>query len=190
MAVENRCAVHFPDLRLPISEQSAVTLLSKLGITETPVDIIELARSCIGRSTYQLGAGLHKAPGIVDCSSFTKWLYAQKGIWIPRLSVQQYAEGADGKGDDESPGDLVFTLGRQNLYQPGHVGIRTGEGTVIQASFEERGVVETGYESFVAKGCNGIRRIIPANGLRTFTSQKRKIECSDDFRWLILKNLD
>lgn len=188
-AVGDRCAVHVPDLNLPISDDHAIAVLRCLGIFEIQVDVVALARSLLTRATYKLGAVLSEAPAVVDCSSFTKWLYAQKGIWIPRLSVQQHAEGQICLPGDRRAGDLVFTRSHQLLYQPGHVGICTDEGSVIHASFSSAGVAETSYESFIARGFNGIRRVVLSNETRTFVSDAHAIESSDDLRWLILKNL-
>ncbi len=88
-ATGNRCAVIIESLCLPISRKETLTILNEKGFTLIKIDIIALARQHIGISQYRRGAKPSEAPVIVNCSSFIKWLYAQRGIWLPRLSIQQ-----------------------------------------------------------------------------------------------------
>lgn len=59
--------------------------------------------------------------------------------------------------------DLVFapllnrTLSNDDF---GHVGIATGEGTVVHATKRRNTVVEDAFEAFIARGCLGVRRVI------------------------------
>jgi hypothetical protein len=82
-AVQNRCAVHLPSLKLPVTDVEALTILENNGFKVLEVDLIALARQCIKASTYHRGAKPSEAPAVVDCSSFIKWLYGQHGIWLP-----------------------------------------------------------------------------------------------------------
>ncbi len=192
MAVGDRCAVHLQDIGLPMKDEEMVKRLRQLGLIEVRVDIVSIARACIGQSRYRLGSNPNEAPGIVDCSSFMKWLYAQRGIWIPRFSVQQYLEGMAYSEAERKAGDLAFTHGRQDFYHDevpegiGHVGLCTNEGTVIHATQE--GVVESSYASFVRKEAFGIRRIVLSESVQTFITTSQCVESSDDFRWIILKH--
>ena len=197
-AVGNRCAVHLPSLNLNLpptyTEEAILEILQGLGFIVVDVDLEALARTFVGVSTYKLKASMDEAPPVFDCSSFTKYLYAQKGVWLPRLSVQQKRESV--AADTPSPGDLVFTTGYRNFYDTdpreniGHVGIATGVGTVIHATNGTGGVVESTYTDFNNHEPRGIRRILTPE---TFTLEQPNaehlIETSDDFRWLILKNL-
>ena len=82
-AVENRCAVILDSLGLSISREETLTILNRKGFAVVAVNIISLARRCIGTSQYRRGARLSEAPAVFDCSSFTKWLYGKRGIWLP-----------------------------------------------------------------------------------------------------------
>jgi NlpC/P60 family len=197
-AVGNRCAVHLPSLILNLpptyTEEALLEILQGLGFILVDVDLAALARTFVGVSTYRLRAHMDEAPPVFDCSSFTKYLYAQKGIWIPRLSVQQRREGTSIY--TPSPGDLVFTTGYRNYYDTdprentGHVGIATEGGTVIHATNGEGGVTESTYGDFYSGQPRGIRKIIlPGTITLEQTNPNHLIETSDDFRWLILKNL-
>jgi len=135
-----------------------------------------------------------EAPHVFDCSSFTKFLYAQAGIWIPRLSIQQRRYGD--LVENMSPGDLVFTTGYRNFYETdprenvGHVGMATRNGTVIHAMDRASGVIESTYDDFHSGEPRGIRRILrPGTITLVQMSDEHLIETSDDFRWLILKNV-
>ena len=197
-AVGNRCAVILDSLHLPISREETLITLSHKGFTLIEVDIITLARQCIGTSQYRRGAKPSEAPAIVDCSSFMKWLYAMRGIWLPRRSIQQRELGEAINLDELVAGDVVFVSGWIDYYHDdpangvGHVGIATGDGTAIHAADRKANVVETPLDKFVGKTkFRGARRYIPKDvEILTFeTPLNREVEIADDIRWIILQSL-
>ena len=197
-AVGNRVAVSFNPLRLPISHEETLAILTQKGFTLVEVDIIALARQCIGVSQYRRGANPSEAPVIVDCSSFMKWLYAQRGIWLPRRSIQQREYGEVVNLNELVAGDLVFVSGRISYhdYDPadgvGHVGIATDDGTIIHAANKKANVIETLLDEFVGKTkFRGARRYIPkdVNVLTFETPADRYVEIADDLRWIIQQSL-
>lgn len=199
-AVRNRCAVSLDSLRLPISREEALVILNEKGFTVTEVDIIALARQCVATSRYRRGARPSEAPTIVDCSSFTKWLYGQRGIWLPRRSIQQRELGVAVNLEELVAGDVVFTSGWINYYYDdpangvGHVGIATGDGTVIHATNSKMGVgvLESSLNEFTEESkFRGIRRYIPKDReVLTFeTPSDREVEIADDIRWILLQSL-
>ncbi|HAO64382.1 TPA: hypothetical protein DCQ44_00170 [Candidatus Taylorbacteria bacterium] len=197
-ACGNRCCVDFDDLGLPITPTEAIQVLVKAGFKSIEVDLIELARQCVESATYHRGARLHEAPKVFDCSSLTKWLYAQKGIWLPRRSIQQREFGSPVEILDIQAGDVVFVSGRIDyfLVDPndgvGHVGIASGDRTVIHAANRKAGIIESSLESFVGDPADlrGIRRYVTNSRVYTFeTPPEREIEWSDDLKWVILQRL-
>lgn len=202
-AVGNRCAVDLSRLLVPGTTEEKRAAIEAVRCTIVPVDPIGLARSCVGRSMYQRGARAHEAPGIVDCSSFTKWLFGQAGIWIPRRSIQQRDWIGNGghavnDRDDVRPGDLVFVSGWRDYYHDdpangvGHVGIVTRDGTVVHAANSAVGVVESPLAEFLSiDRFRGARRMIPSEGvvLTVETPPERDVETEDDIRWMILQRL-
>jgi hypothetical protein len=196
-AVGNNCGVDFNDIHVPCSHHIAREILFEKGFQPISIDIVELARWQIGVAKYRRGAAFSEAPGVVDCSSFTQWLYSVKGIELPRRSIQQRQMGIAINPDQLRPGDLVFVSGHIDYFESnpndgvGHVGIATGKSTVIHAANTRTGVIETNFESFIKKGFRGIRRYIP-NPESFYTYRcpaERGILTSDDFRWIILQNL-
>ncbi len=194
-SVGNRCAVILESLQLPLTNEEALEKLRLKGFRLIDVDMVGLAREHLGRSKFVRGPRMSLAPEVVDCSSFTKWLFAQCGIWLPRRSVQQRDYGDPVQPGEAMAMDLVFTTGIKNYYRQdipngiGHVGIVTESGTVVHAASESLGVVESPMESFIIDiKFRGIRRYIPAGGkVRTFEIPPDfDIECSDDIRWLLL----
>ena len=197
-AVKNRCTVAFESLQLPISREESLIILAAKGFKILEIDIISLARECIGKSKYRRGAQPREAPAVMDCSSFMKWLYAQRGIWLPRRSIQQRELGEAVPLDELIAGDLVFVSGWIDWYlnDPsdgvGHVGIATGEGTIIHAANKKSGIIESGLGQFIGKAkFRGARRYIPKNRevLTIEAPPDREIEVSDDFKWIILQSL-
>jgi len=195
-AVGKRCAVFMPSLNLPISSSEALSALLKKGFEVMEVNLINLARACVGTSVYRRGARYSDAPTIVDCSSLIKWLYGQRGVWLPRRSIQQRELGDGVSLDDITEGDVVFVSGWINYYLNdkadgvGHVGIYTAKGTVIHAADAESNVVESPLESFIKNNkLRGIRRYIQRDVLTLEIPEDRDIEIADDIRWIILQSL-
>ncbi|MEY4745059.1 MAG: hypothetical protein RL272_1004 [Candidatus Parcubacteria bacterium] len=197
-SVRGRCAFDVTDAGLPMEESDAMDILSLEGFRVVEVDMVAKARRCIDSSRYRRGARMVESPGVVDCSSFVKWLYAELGIWLPRRSIQQRRMGADVGPDETMAGDLVFSRGALERHDDGlaggvgHVALATGAGTVIHAANTGAGVIESPLASLTADGaCRGIRRIIPS-GHRVLTlacPMHREVETSDDIRWIILQSL-
>lgn len=197
-AVSKRCAVHLPTLNLPVSDEHAMDILIGKGFKVLEVDMIEMARQCISTSTYRRGAKLSEAPHVFDCSSFVKWLYGQRGIWLPRRSIQQRGIGMPIPIESAVRGDVIFTTGYINYYLTdpcdgvGHVGIMTGEGTVIHSANAKTHVVESSVEDFVGKDeFRGIRRYMPGDQamITLEVPYNRDVEVMDDLKWIVLQSL-
>lgn len=174
------------------------------GIRLVEVDLIAVARDQIGKPTYQNRAKFSEAPSVVDCSSFVKWVYAQRGIWLPRLSIQQrhftVTSGWGGdypwlvSANDLLPCDLIFTEGPWYIDNPqdnvGHVGIMTDNKTVIHATSRAGTVIESPLEEFFGDQFRGTFRVIP-KGRELLTLEmppEMEIETSDDLLWLIVRD--
>lgn len=147
---------------------------------------------------YRRGAKPSESPMVVDCSSFIKWLYGQRGIWLPRRSIQQRELGISIPIEEVGAGDVVFVSGWIDYYHTdpkdgvGHVGIATDEGTVIHAADRKVHVVESSFESFIGKTkSRGARRYVPKDQivLTLETPPDREVEIADDLRWIVLQSL-
>lgn len=99
--------------------------------------IVDAARSRIG-SPYVWGAA---GPNAFDCSGLTSWAYAQVGKQIPRTSYGQAASGTPVSRDSLQPGDIVAFYDGAS-----HVGIYSGNGTVIHALTEGTPLSETSLD--------------------------------------------
>lgn len=197
-AVGNRCAVDIGALSLPLSESRIITILLNNGFKAIDVNIISLARQCIGKSIYRRSARPSEAPGVMDCSSFMKWLYGERGIWLPRRTIQQRELGEVVVASKIIAGDLIFVSGKINYYLDnsldgvGHVGIATGKGTVIHAANTKAGIIESPLEDFLGEDkFRGIRRYIPKNRrvITLETPAEREVETADDIKWIIVQSL-
>ena len=73
-----------------------------------------------------------------DCSGFTRYVFSQVGINLPRMADGQFSVGRPVSTEKLRPGDLVFF----ETYDPGpsHVGIFIGNSQFISAT-SSRGVV-------------------------------------------------
>lgn len=197
-AVGNRLAVDFGDLQLPIPDTSAIAILESIGFKIVSVDLVGVARKCVGVAEYRRGARLREAPNVFDCSGFVKWVYSQTGIWLPRRSIQQRERGMIVELEDRRTGDIIFRNGWIDYYwyDPqdgvGHVGIISGLDSVIHAANRRSGIIESSIESFTKEeNFRGIRRMIFENS-RFYVLEvpvEREVEISDDIRWIVLQNL-
>lgn len=89
--------------------------------------IIAYASNFLGRS-YQWGA---TGPKTFDCSGFTRYVYANFGIKIPRVSRDQAKAGSYVSKSQLQPGDLVFFAKSGRPVH--HVGIYVGNNSFMHA---------------------------------------------------------
>src|SRR3989339_1285329 len=140
-------------LGINISDKEVEGILNKLNFEYEKVNslkkVLETAPSFVG-VPYESGASIiYDAPNKFDCSSFTSYLFAQAGVAIPRISVDQYVFGKPVEKENLQAGDLVFAnTGEGKIHYesieflPGikvnegvdHVGIYLGGDKVIHSS--------------------------------------------------------
>ncbi len=119
--------------------------------------VIAYARTQIGKP-YVWGA---TGPDAFDCSGLTMMAYRAAGITIPRTSQRQWAAGPRVPPGQEQPGDLVFFAGSDGtMTAPGHVGIVTGKGMMIDAPQAGETVREEPYTN--SQDLVGFTRPTPA----------------------------
>lgn len=75
-----------------------------------------------------------------DCSGFTKLIYAQYGIYLPRSAPEQAYSGTSVGLDNIMPGDLVFSGYDGQIC---HVAIYIGDGKLVHALNSNVGIVVT-----------------------------------------------
>ncbi len=104
--------------------------------------VIAFAEQQIGKP-YQWGG---TGPRTYDCSGLTMMAYRAAGIDIPRTSQAQWTFGRQIPASQVQPGDLVFFAGSDGtMAQPGHVGIVTGNGTMIDAPYTGADIRQESY---------------------------------------------
>jgi len=193
--VGNRVAVDIRALQVPVSDNVLLDFLTQKGFRILDLDIVTEARRCIGLAAYVLRAKMCQAPKTLDCSGFVKYIFAQKGVWLPRLSIQQRSCGSVVSLSDMLPGDLLFSTGKYNWFDHnpldtvGHVCIVSSKNTVVHASCLSLGVEEVPIDKYVQPNYfRGIRRIIPLGRLVVTLEipHDMEIETSDDLRWYVL----
>lgn len=194
-----RIAVDVDSWHLPLPTDEILKRLRQSGFATCETDIAELALSRVGRSVYRRGAPFADAPNVVDCSGFVKWLYAERGVWIPRRCLHQFTFATPVADGAIMPGDLAFLNGAQSPpFGPretrvGHVGIVTPRGVVHAAPDASGGVACEELSRWRRKkSWRGARRIIPA-GREILTLEipsHLEIETSDDVCWHLLETID
>ncbi|CAA6817479.1 MAG: Putative secreted protein [uncultured Sulfurovum sp.] len=105
--------------------------LAPQRIISAPINhnIEQIAKSLLG-TDYQYGAN---GPYQYDCSSFTKYVFAQQGINLPRVSRDQAQRGQYIQAKQLKKGDLVFFDSKKSTGIS-HVGIYLEKGNFIHAS--------------------------------------------------------
>jgi cell wall-associated NlpC family hydrolase len=116
--------------------------------TATSSDVVRIAQNYLG-ARYVWGAD---GPSAFDCSGLTSYVYAQVGVWLPRVSFEQFSTDYGRVINSISalaPGDLVFFERTTEDAGITHVGIYAGGGKMIAARTERLGVRYVGlYEPF------------------------------------------
>lgn len=100
------------------------------GITGAGAAVIDAGERYLG-VPYQWG-GTSASTGF-DCSGFVQQVYADLGVSLPRVSIDQSRAGTEVAGGlgAAQPGDLVFWRGTGS--RPNHIGIYAGEGRMLVA---------------------------------------------------------
>ncbi|OHA16728.1 MAG: hypothetical protein A3C79_00085 [Candidatus Taylorbacteria bacterium RIFCSPHIGHO2_02_FULL_45_28] len=203
-AVKNRIAVHRIQLQhLPIPEERALFILQEKGIRVIEVDIIAIAKGLIGKASWKFGARQHEAPLFFDCSSLTKWLCGQRGIWIPRRPTQQFIHCRSHANtlhlSEAKPGDLLFTnspFKNGVMYEIddtiGHVFFVTDKETAICATNSEfgTGIFEVSFaDIFKTRKFLDVGRVMTNDVVTFLTPPHREVETSDDIVQIVLQSL-
>ncbi len=104
------------------------------GVSQTRIALVNTAKDYLGGRYVWGGTSLSNG---VDCSGFTKSIYAKYGVTIPRTSRDQARSGDSISSSQLKPGDLVF-YGSSSYIN--HVAIYIGNGQVIHASNKRDGI--------------------------------------------------
>lgn len=203
-SIDNRIAVDLNSLNLPISNEQALKILRERNIQPIEVDTPSLAKSLVGRAQWKLPSRQWEAPHFFDCASLIKWLYGQKGIWLPRRPMQQFEfcsrHGSIQGLDKIKIGDILFV---SSPYRHGvntgnnegmHTCIAIGDSKVICATNSELG---TGILEIPIAKLLTTRKFIGVGRVYNLTSEittlifplGREIETVDDLRWIVLQAL-
>ena len=93
-----------------------------------------------------------------DCSGFTRYVFANIGVNLPRMADGQFAVGRPVSVERLQPGDLVFF----ETYEPGpsHVGIYTGNSQFISATSSRGVVVADLFGHYWGERYIGARRVL------------------------------
>jgi len=105
-------------------------------------EILETAKNFLGTKYVWAANG----PSAFDCSGFTKYVFKQNGITLPRYSGSQARMGEKIKFSELQKGDLVFFDTKKKFkHKVNHVGIYIGDNKFIHASSANKKVVITSF---------------------------------------------
>jgi len=137
-----------PSPARPDGGRSAATSTDRMTLTTTALQLT-------GVPYLEGGA----TPRGFDCSGFTRYVFAQQGISLPRRAQDQYRAGRSVDVDELGPGDLVFFT----TVEPGasHVGLVVDGSTFVHAP-SARGKVrlEQLSNAYWARRYLGARRVV------------------------------
>jgi hypothetical protein len=189
---ERRCAVNLNEAYLDFPLSTYAGALTNFGLKRVDVNLVEEARKLIGATRYLREANFREAPHILNCITLIKFLYAKRGIWLPKDFLRWLNFGGEVAQEDLCAEDIVFTPG---LFQSrsvqglsiGHVGMMTTPDSIIHADYR-RGVQEVSAREFFAKyPFSAWRRIVPhwEAVVTCIVPSHLEIETSDDILYLI-----
>lgn len=109
-----------------------------------------------------------------DCSGFTRWVFAQNGINLPRSSSEQLAVGRPVAKEDLRPGDLLIYK-RHNRGRATHVGIYVGDGKYIHSPRAGRTVEESeAFSQQAAPRFIGARRVFEDPTAMSLSAEQKR----------------
>jgi LysM repeat protein len=110
---------------------------------------------------YEWGADPNQT-GTFDCSSFTKRVFGENGIILPRTTKTQFQLGMDVSLNNAQIGDLVFFQDPLEPGIPGHVGIYAGNNKMLNATVSKGVRFVDITTSYWTSRFLGVKRVIPA----------------------------
>ncbi len=136
-AVDTAVPLPLPSVPLPVVPLPTPSTGSAID-SNTADRIIQDALSLQGITRY--GFGKNEAPVLLDCSSFTRYVFGLQGLNLPFGTAYQKDIGIAVDKDQWQKGDLLFFWSSvPGLI--GHVGIYNGEGGLVHNSASKDGVV-------------------------------------------------
>ncbi len=193
-AVRGRCVLDFKSFCSEIPRQKVLMTLATKGFQPMYVDMFALARAHIGASSYRRCVLMREAPQVVDCASLIKWMYGERGIWLPRDFILWLDLGLPVEANIVA-GDLIFTDGYCNRMVEsvsiGHVAIATDRGTIIHAT-NRVGIQELPTEKFFNQRAFRLARRIaqePSDLVTLAIPPDQEVETSDDIKWILFDAL-
>ncbi len=112
-----------------IAAEAARIAAAKEESRQKGLDIVAYAKRFIGNPYVYGGTSLTRG---TDCSGFVMGVYKHFGVSLPRTSYSMRRVGKAVSYNDMQPGDIV-------CYS-GHVGIYAGNGKIVNAIDEQRGI--------------------------------------------------
>lgn len=149
-------------------------LLITEGLTEK---VLIAAYSQVGTPYKYGGTTPYKA---LDCSGFTRWVYMQNGIQLPRTSKAQFKVGREIEKSEIKPGDLLmYKRGRRGNGT--HIGIYVGDGKYIHSPRRGKTVMESvAFNPHSSLYFLGARRVFEDPVLFVL-SEEQKAQAKDSF---------
>ncbi len=134
--------------------------------------ILETAYTQIGRM-YRYG-GSSPRTGF-DCSGFTRWVFAQNGIKLPRSSGEQLYAGKPVSKKNLRPGDLLIYSRRIGRRRGTHVGIYVGNGKFIHSPRTGHRIqVSDAFDHYRTPRFIAARRVIEDPGAAPLPAEEQK----------------
>jgi cell wall-associated NlpC family hydrolase len=144
-----------PSAPPPVTHPSAPIAPAPPAQTSDGALIAESALAWVG-VPYRNGG---TDPTGFDCSGFAQYVFAERGIQLPRGVDGQFRVGHPVRGDEISAGDLVFFA--TTSPGPSHVGIAVGPDAFVHApSSSGRVRVERLSASYWSQRFVGARRVV------------------------------
>lgn len=190
-------------LGVNLSSEEIETIFKKQDfiykIVNPTEEVVTLSQKLVG-VPYKYGASVvYDAPKTFDCSSFIAYLFAQAGVAVPRMAVDQYAFGEKIKESELKAGDVVFSnTGQGKIYYEtvefikgtkvpegvDHCGLYLGNGKVIHATrYVGEVVVEDLSKSEQFKNIVGCGRMVATGDKRfvvTIPHERLDIRIKED----------
>lgn len=121
---------------------TAIDVGKNWEMTSKENEILETAKEFLGVKYIWAANG----PTAFDCSGYTKYVFRQNGITLPRYSGHQAKIGIKVDYDELEKGDLVFfDTAKHSTGRVNHVGIFIGNNKFIHASSGGKKVMITSF---------------------------------------------
>lgn len=149
----------------PAYEVSAASYNNQQAVNLKANQLINTARSLIGKATYSNTVYKPTAPYRFSCATFIMYIFEKNGVDLATYNEDSMLkQGYAVSRSNLQKGDLVFFKSKKTGTDPDHVGMYIGDNKIIHMADSKQNIVISDLNSkpYYTENYYGARRVLPS----------------------------